>query len=357
MPSPYPWHYTVRWPLYFYRPSTWNRTGLGRRPLEHTFVSDPEDRPLRLLFLGDIMSLHGDRISHVDPAISGLLSGADLVIGNCEAPVMHRPLSRETHNGFVFNMSHEYLRGIVEQLGVKPGRLLLSVANNHTFDQGEAGYLSTQERFAELGIQPLGLWNGGESPVVRVEVEGLAVGVVAWTHWMNIDPPRADPGVWRNTHLDGLDAEELKRRHGLDLVVAFPHWEYEFQHFPSRSTRELARQLHARGFKLIVGSHPHVIQPMEWFEDGLCAYSLGNFCGLGVAWAVKLISLLEVRVGTRGAQRGRVVGYRLHPFIQLHEGERISLVPLEKTPTAKRAEWEQRLGLVYAPPEQAMKAA
>ncbi len=77
-----------------------------------------------------------------------------------------------------------------------------------------------------------------------------------------------------------------------------------------------------------------------------------NFCGLGVAWAVKLISLLEVRVGTRGAQRGRVVGYRLHPFIQLHEGERVSLVPLEKTPAQKREIWRERLGLVYAPPEQ-----
>lgn len=352
MPSPYPWHYTVRWPLYFYRPSVWNRTGLGRRPLAHTFASDAEDRPLRLLFLGDIMSLHRDRISRVDPAITALLSGADLVIGNCEAPVLRRPLSRETRNGFVFNMSHEYLRGIVEQLGVKPGRLLLSAANNHTFDQGEAGFRSTQECFAELGIQPLGLWNGGASPVVRVEVEGMAVGVVAWTHWMNIEPKRADPGVWRHTHVESLDAEELKRRHGLDVVVAFPHWEYEFQHFPSRSTRELARRLHARHFKLIVGCHPHVVQPMEWFEDGICAYSIGNFCGLGVAWAVKLISLLEVRVGTRGPNRGRVVGYALHPFIQLHEGEQVSLVPLEKTPAEKRAAWSERLGLVYGPPRE-----
>ncbi|HEX5752705.1 MAG TPA: CapA family protein [Archangium sp.] len=357
MPSPYPWHYTVRWPFYFCRPSIWNRTQLGQRPLEHTFVSDPEDKPLRLLFLGDIMSLHGDRISRVDPAISELLSGADLVIGNCEAPVMNRPLSNVTRNGFVFNMSHEYLRAIVEQLGVKPGRLLLSVANNHTFDQGEAGYFSTQERFAALGIQPLGLWNGGTSPVVRVEVEGMAVGVVSWTQWMNIEPRREEPGVWRHTHLDGLDAEELKRRHGLDLVVAFPHWEYEFQHFPHRSTRELARQLNARNFKLIVGCHPHVVQPMEWFDDGLCAYSLGNFCGLGFAWAVKLISLLEVRVGTRGANRGRVMGYQLHPFIQFHEGERVSLLPMEKTPAVKQAGWQQRLGLVYEPVKGAERRA
>lgn len=350
MPSPYPWHYSVRWPFYFYRPSIRNRTRLAPRPLEHTFLSDPQDQPLKIFFLGDIMSLHGDRIPRVDPAISSLLSGADLVIGNCEAPVTRRPLTKKTKNGFVFNMSHEYLRGVVEQLRVKPGRLLLSMANNHTFDQGEAGFHSTQDCFAELGIQPLGLWNGGVSPVVRASVEGMAIGVLAWTHWMNIDEPRTDPGVWRHTHLGGLDGDELKRRHALDLVVAFPHWEYEFQHFPHRATRDLAQQLNARKFNLIVGCHSHVVQPMEWFDDGLCAYSVGNFCGLGVAWAVKLVSLLEVRVGTRGVNRGRVTGYALHPFIQLHEGEQVSLVPLEKAPLARQDAWRARLGLVYAPP-------
>lgn len=350
MPSPYSLDYSLRWPLYFCRPSTWNRTRLPPRPLAHTFSSSAEDRPLKLLFLGDIMSLHGDRIVRLDPAVSSLLAGADLVIGNCEAPVMRRPLSGNTRNRFVFNMSHLYLRGIVEQMGVKPGRLLLSMANNHAFDQGEAGFASTQECFAELGIQPLGLWNGGAPPVVRVQVEGLAIGVAAWTHWMNIDEPRVDPGVWRNTHFDDLDAEELRQRHELDLVVAFPHWEYEFQHFPRRGTREFARRLNERHFKLIVGSHPHVVQPMEWFADGICAYCVGNFCGLGFAWAVKLVSLLEVYVGTRAANRGQVLGYRLHPFIQLHDGARVSLVPLEKTPAAKQAMWLQRLGLVYAPP-------
>ncbi|MDC0708885.1 CapA family protein [Stigmatella sp. ncwal1] len=357
MPSPYPWHYTLRWPLYFYRPSIWNRTRIGTRPLEHSFFPHEDDAPLRLLFLGDIMSLHGDRISRLDPALTKLLSEADLVIGNCEAPVMRRPLSPVSRNGFVFNMSHEYLRGIVEQFEVKPGRLMLSVANNHTFDQGEAGYVSTQECFAELGIQPLGLWNGGTSPISRVEVRGMAVGVAAWTQWMNIEPERADPGVWRQSHVKDLDAEELKRRHALDLVVAFPHWEYEFQHFPHPSTREFARHLNARQFKLIVGCHPHVVQPMEWFDGGLCAYSIGNFCGLGVAWSVKLVSLLEVRVGTQGEFRGKVVGYRLHPFIQYHEGERISLLPLDKTPAVQRSAWEQRLGLVYAPPQQRSQAA
>jgi poly-gamma-glutamate capsule biosynthesis protein CapA/YwtB (metallophosphatase superfamily) len=237
MPSPYPWRYAVRWPYYFCRPSTRNHTGLMRHPMSHAFVPDPGEQPLRLFFIGDIMSMHGDRVPKIDPALAELLRGADQVVGNCEAPVLRRPLQPDVRRSFVFNMSEAYLRGVVEQLGVPVERLALSMANNHAGDQGLAGWASTQECFHRLGITPLGRCGREASPLVSVKRKGLTLGLLAWTHWMNVEVFHDQPGVWRAEHVDGLNLEEVRQRHEVDLLVAFPHWEYEFQHFPREETR------------------------------------------------------------------------------------------------------------------------
>lgn len=347
MPSPYSWRYSVRRPYYSRCPSTRNHTGLLRHPMSHTFVRDPGERPLRLFFIGDIMAMHGDRVPRLDPAVAELLRDADQVIGNCEAPVIRRPLEPAARRSLVFNMAEGYLQGIVEQLGVPMERLALSMANDHAGDEGVTGWASTQESLQRLGITPLGLCGREASPVVCVKRRGFNLGLMAWTHWMSVDVFRNQPGVCRTEHINALDLAELRERHDVDFLVGFPHWEYEFQHFPRDETRRLAWSLSRRGVDLIAGAHPHVPQPMEWIGSTLCAYSLGNFCGLGSALSTKLVSVLEVRVCTRGANRGRIAGYRLHPFVQVDEGKESAIVPLRKAPHDQHEQLRDRLGLVF----------
>lgn len=315
--------------------------------MSHTFVRDPGERPLRLFFVGDIMAMHGDRVPRIDPALAGLLHDADQVIGNCEAPVLRRPLEPAAGRSSGAGMAEAYLQGIVEQLGIPVDRLALSLANDHAGDEGVAGWTSTQESLHRLGITPLGLCGGTAAPVVRVRRRGFNLGFLAWTHWMSRDVFCDQPGVWRAEQLDDLDLAELRERYEVDFLVGVPHWEYEFQHFPRDATRRLAWDLSRRGVDLIAGAHPHVPQPMEWIGDTLCAYSLGNFCGLGFALSTKLVSVLEVRVCTRGANRGRIAGYRLHPFVQVDEGKESAIVPLRKAPHDQREQLRDRLGLVF----------
>jgi poly-gamma-glutamate capsule biosynthesis protein CapA/YwtB (metallophosphatase superfamily) len=345
--SLYPWHYQIRWPLYFFFPSTWNRTRIRRRPLSHTFIPDAGET-FRLFFIGDIMVMHHDVVPKIDPAIAELLKGADMLIGNCESPVLPRAPKPDVHYNFTFDMAEDFLRQILEQLGVPPQRIALSVANNHSGDQGKDALGVSVESFQRLGITPLGAWDASRPPVVHFESRGLRFGVITWTHWMNQEVFGDSPGVWRTAEIARFDFAEYKRREGLDLLIAFPHWEYEFQHFPMKETRALAKRLNENGVRLIVGSHPHVLQPLEWFDDGICAYSVGNFCGQGVSWPVKLIPILEVHLGLHGEHRGRIASYKIHRFVQLHsEGHQVSIAPFDRALPERRKRMLKRLRLLY----------
>src|SRR6187549_834740 len=113
MGSPYPWHYDLRWPFYHLRPSLRRHVALPRQPLAARFAAAPEDRGVdrarargadpdpdpdrdrdpdpdlcRVLLFGDLMGLSGDRVPTASPAIQQLFARADLVIGNCEAPLV-----------------------------------------------------------------------------------------------------------------------------------------------------------------------------------------------------------------------------------------------------------------------------
>ena len=144
-------------------------------------------------------------------------------------------------------------------------------------------------------------------------------------------------------------------------MIGIPHWEYEFQHYPRWGSRHFARQLiNSIGFDLLVGSHPHTLFPMDAFQNGLCFYSLGNLVGQGIAWQVKLISILEVKLVTDPCIQGPdaitqnghsgILGYQLHFFVQSHHKDgSIHIIPLEDTPIKTRNRMQQHICRIYRP--------
>lgn len=107
--------------------------------------------------------------------------------------------------------------------------------------------------------------------------------------------------------------------------MGLPHWEYEFQHFPRAETRALARSLCHAGFDLIVGSHPHVIQPIEWLRPGVCFYSVGNLYSRMWSRPTRLSAAFEAEFSVDGPERGVVTRYATHLIVQRTAGERTSL--------------------------------
>jgi len=332
--SPYPLAYSLIWPWYFRVPSTRNHSGLERPPLRAR-LSLVEQPTVRICAIGDIMVMQGDRVPELSPELVALLSSADQIIGCCEAPLGKHERDPEARYSFMFNMPVEYLRGIIEASGAPPDRWALTLANNHVADVGAGGPEVTYQRLRSIGVTPLGRRaRGDEHPLHVVQRRGLRLGLAAWTQWLNVD--RFAPGdarVWRLPEVVGLPWRRLREELGVDALIGSTHWEYEWQHFPRRETRVLAGALHGAGFDLLVGSHQHVLQSFERHAHGLTLYGMGNFCsGLGRAWPARMTSVAEIELGTRGADRGKVVAYRLHLFAQVNGGEHIQLLPLERVP-------------------------
>ncbi len=312
MSSPYPWYYGFRWLLDYFSPSTSNPTDLVPLPREGR-LSDAST-VLRVAFLGDLMCMQNDRIPDVDPVVRDALAGADLVFVNCEAPVMFeevRPYARYVGH---FAMAEDFLFGLLDRLGVPAERAVLSIANNHIADQGEDGLRSSVERIERRGAVAVGALLDADDPPYRiVERSGRRVGVIAWSHWLNSEQRLSGtPNIVRTPAVEAYDWSTVRAE--VDHLVATPHWEYEFRHFPRQSTRDLARRLTSAGVDVIAGHHPHVLMPLERFGDRLCAYSLGNLNGPAlerVGWPVRLGGVLVVELGEAAP-----VAWRLVPFAQ-----------------------------------------
>jgi len=347
--TPYPFAYSLLWPWYFRVPSTRNHSGLGRPPLRAR-LSPVEQPTVRICAIGDIMVMQGDRVPELSPELVALLSSADQIIGCCEAPLGKQERDPEARYSFMFNMPVEYLRGIIEASGAPPDRWALTLANNHVADVGGRGPEVTYQRLRSMGVTPLGRRvQGDEHPLHVVQRRGLRLGLAAWTQWLNVDQfAPGDARVWRLPEVVALPWRRLRGEHGLDALIGSTHWEYEWQHFPRKETRALAGALHRAGFDLLVGSHQHVLQSFERHVDGLTLYGMGNFCsGLGRAWPARMTSVAEIELGTRGADRGKVVAYRLHPFAQVNGGARIQLLPLERVPPPLRRRIGERVSKLF----------
>jgi len=323
--SPYPWYYTVMWPFYYRFPSVRNYTKMPLVPDQYHFHKK-RNQALRLLFCGDIMVQHQDKLPILHPELCRLICSVDYFIGNCEAPLGNHKLNSKIKYGFNFHMPRDYLDHIIFQTGLSPHRWLLSTANNHIADQGQNAYEATYRILSDMGVTPLGRHHH-QKPFQIIEHNQLRIGFAAWTEWLNRPIFKNNDGIHQNKDIVKHDWKKLKSQYQLNYLFGLPHWEYEFQHFPRRATRLLAHSLiNEKGMDFIIGSHTHTLQAMEWFENGFCAYNLGNFCGYAGAWSVQLIPLLEVNLCHDANQL--LHSYRFHYFVQKKINDQTHIVPI-----------------------------
>jgi Bacterial capsule synthesis protein PGA_cap len=246
----------------------------------------PTPLSLRLVAVGDIL-MHQDvkRAADMDPAglpalwadLVPLFQGADLAFGNLETPVA--PTTGQPGVPFQFN-APEALPAALRASGFT----VLSTANNHAFDQGARGVSETLDRLRAAHLVAVG---SGENrlraeALQMVECQGLRVAFLGFTDVFNIDLNRRATEPWvRPLDLEPALEAVREARGRADLVVVSIHWGNEYQHLPTKRQKDIARSLVDAGCDVILGHHPHVLQPLELLEvhgrKALVAYSLGNF--------------------------------------------------------------------------------
>jgi poly-gamma-glutamate synthesis protein (capsule biosynthesis protein) len=161
---------------------------------------------------------------------------------------------------------------------------VLSTANNHAFDQGSKGVKETLERLRAEKLVTLG---SGETQAQAEQVQlfernGVKVALLGYTDLFNLDLNRKADQPWvRQMDLAPAVQAVKDARKLADAVLVSIHWGDENSHLPTQRHRQIAEALVAAGADLIVGHHPHSLQPIELLEaggrTGLVAFSLGNF--------------------------------------------------------------------------------
>ncbi len=212
--------------------------------------------------------------------IADLLAAPDVMFANLETPVA--PGTTQGTRPFVFNAPPEAVAAL-QRAGVD----LVSFANNHVFDQGRPGFEETVQRLDALRMRYVGAGPSGRAAgPVTVEAGGMRIAFLGYAHFFNQDGnacPTARPCL-QASQLDRAAAVETVRRAAseADAVVVSLHWGDEYAPQPRAEDVELAHQLADAGALVVLGHHPHVLQPVELYRraDGrtaVIAYSLGNF--------------------------------------------------------------------------------
>ncbi|WP_028610297.1 CapA family protein [Paenibacillus harenae] len=204
------------------------------------------------------------------------LSEPDLTAGNLEHPVTNRGIPAEGKD-YVFKGSPDALPALRDA-----GFDVVSLANNHTLDQGVEGLMDTMRHLEEAGISHAGAGaNDTEAfaPVIK-EVRGVKIAYIGLSKVVPTVEWKADKnvaGVAETYDTRRAVTAIRKAEEEADIVAVMVHWGKERVDQPKPYQRDYARQYIDAGADLVIGSHPHVLQGFEMYKGKWIAYSLGNF--------------------------------------------------------------------------------
>ncbi|MBO4263508.1 MAG: CapA family protein [Bacteroidales bacterium] len=198
--------------------------------------------------------------------ITKTIGEADFIVGNLEAPLVESPRD-------ACFCGHPRFAEILRDAGIN----VLHLANNHILEHGAEGFRETLATLRSQGLQTVGQLENGQPALLTLQKDGTTVclGGFCDERVCTIENP-ACYGALEETLV--LETLERMKATGADVLACIFHWGQEYVPIPSPEQRRLAHLLVDNGAHLVVGHHPHVIQPYESYHGGHILYSLGNFC-------------------------------------------------------------------------------
>lgn len=236
-----------------------------------------------LLFAGDLM-VHTPQLTAARTAqgydfspsfqwVKPLIEEVDLAVVNLETTLA----AKGAYTGYPLFRSPAALAAAMRDAGFDVALL----ANNHCMDYGARGARETVAALDSCAIRHTGVFLSKEqrlaNPYLHFEIDSLSIVLLNYTYGTNGMPVPRDMVVNR---LDTVQMQaDIARAHKLapDCLIVALHWGLEYERKPNREQRRMADFLHRAGVDLVVGSHPHVVQPVVQDSLGrVTIYSLGN---------------------------------------------------------------------------------
>lgn len=250
---------------------------------------------INLTFTGDIMchnTIYNDAydkfseaydFSYIFDDIKYYIQIADLAVGNLETTFAG---SEKKYSSYPTFNTPEALAYNLKKVGFD----VVSTANNHCYDSGYVGVEHTIDFLDDADISHTGTYKSEEDQkhILIKNVKGLQIAFLSFTYGTNGITVPADKKYSVNLSDDSTIRSqlELAKLQNPDLICVCMHWGSEYQTLPNSEQKRLTTFLFDNGADLIIGNHPHVLQPMEKREitlsdgskkDGFVVYSLGNF--------------------------------------------------------------------------------
>lgn len=222
-----------------------------------------------------------------------LIQDYDLAYYNQETILGGKELGLSTYP--LFNSPYE-----VGDAFIDAGFNLVSLATNHTLDKGERGILNSRAYWnKQENVVAAGSYSSNEErdKIIVSEKNGLTYAFLSYTTYTNgLIVPKGKEYL-----VNVYDKEKVKKdveayKDKVDVIMVAMHWGTEYVSYPTTAQKEIANYLASLGVNLIIGTHPHVIEPIEYIGDTLVIYSLGNFVSsqVGVERLTGLMASLDI---------------------------------------------------------------
>ncbi|MGB9840863.1 CapA family protein [Thermovenabulum sp.] len=212
-----------------------------------------------------------------DEVREDILSG-DVAIANLETTLAGK---ERRFTGFPLFNAPDEIADALKNAGFD----IVVTSNNHSMDRGEEGVLRTIQVLKERGLINVGTNSNEQEDILRIiEVKNVKIGFLAYTYGTNgipVKKPFLVNIIDENKILDDISSSKKK----VDVLVVYFHFGNEYQRTPSQFQKDLSQKAIKEGADIVLGSHPHVVQPGEFvaFENNngvqkkYIRYSLGNF--------------------------------------------------------------------------------
>ncbi len=250
-------------------------------------ISYSQEKRVTLLFAGDAMqhmpqvnsarTANGYNYSHNFALLKNKISGADIAFVNFETTLAGKPYSGYPR----FSAPDEYAFALKDA-----GFDVFFLANNHVVDRGRKGFERTTAILDSIGIKRTGAFvseneRGLFYPLMMIK-NGIRIALLNYTYDTN-GMPVISPNI-----VNAIDTVQMKKDLRLtelyqpDIVIVNMHWGDEYITYANSQQKRLADFLFRNGVRIIIGNHPHVVQPIvvnrrENEIESVVYYSLGNF--------------------------------------------------------------------------------
>lgn len=245
----------------------------------HTWISALDVKRLRIVIAtGDIIlarAVNFETLKHKDfnwPYLNTYQTtkDSDITFANLESPEIKN--CQPTNQGMIFCGDEKNIQGL-KFAGID----VVSLANNHAGNYGEEGVKETINHLTAAGIDSTGTIF---SNLVIKDIRGIKFAFLGFN-----DITKDQPGV-SNVDEEKIKNEIAQAKRQANIVIVTMHWGVEYQDQPDNRQRYLGQLVIDAGADLVIGNHPHWIQPVEIYKDKLITYAHGNFI-FDQEWSLK----------------------------------------------------------------------